>query len=216
MTEAEWLVCGNPDAMLWVVTSMGGARERKHLLFKVACCRRVWRFMPAASRAAVEAVEGFADGSGQRGRLARAQTGARILASLNAPNAFTPAHYAARAALAACEWGTDVDSHRAAALAVRGERGDDGLNAECRAQCDLLRDVFRPFRPVLLDPAWLAHGAADLARRLDAGGAFADLPILADALEDVGCDNADLLGHLRGPGPHVRGCWALDLVLGKG
>jgi hypothetical protein len=44
---------------------------------------------------------------------------------------------------------------------------------------------------------------------------FTDLPILADALEDAGCDNADILSHLRGPGPHVRGCWALDLILGK-
>jgi hypothetical protein len=46
-------------------------------------------------------------------------------------------------------------------------------------------------------------------------GKFNDLPILADALEDAGCTDADLLGHLRSPGPHVRGCWAVDLVLGK-
>ncbi len=45
--------------------------------------------------------------------------------------------------------------------------------------------------------------------------AFDRLPLLADALEDAGCTNAELLGHLRGPGPHARGCRALDLLLGK-
>jgi hypothetical protein len=44
---------------------------------------------------------------------------------------------------------------------------------------------------------------------------FADLPVLADALTEAGCADADLLGHLRSPGPHVRGCWAVDLLLGK-
>jgi hypothetical protein len=51
----------------------------------------------------------------------------------------------------------------------------------------------------------LPAGTLDLTR----------LAVLADALEEAGCDQADLLGHLRGPGPHVRGCWAVDLVLGK-
>jgi hypothetical protein len=45
--------------------------------------------------------------------------------------------------------------------------------------------------------------------------AFEQLPILADALEEAGCDNADILAHCRGPGPHVRGCWLVDLLLGK-
>jgi hypothetical protein len=45
--------------------------------------------------------------------------------------------------------------------------------------------------------------------------AFDRFPILADALEDAGCDNADILNHCRGPGPHVRGCWVIDLLLGK-
>jgi hypothetical protein len=57
--------------------------------------------------------------------------------------------------------------------------------------------------------------AAALAATIYHERAFDRLPILADALEDAGCDNADILDHLRGPGPHVRGCWALDLVLGK-
>ena len=57
---------------------------------------------------------------------------------------------------------------------------------------------------------------ATLARRTYDEGDFAALPVLGDALEDAGCADPELLGHLRGPGPHVRGCWALDLLLGKG
>jgi hypothetical protein len=51
----------------------------------------------------------------------------------------------------------------------------------------------------------LPEGTLDSAR----------LAVLADTLEDAGCTHAELLGHLRGPGPHVRGCWAVDLVMGK-
>jgi hypothetical protein len=73
-------------------------------------------------------------------------------------------------------------------------------------------------RPAALDPKWLAwnHGTVPaIARRIDNERAFGDLPILADALEDAGCTDPDILGHCRGPGPHVRGCWAIDRVLGR-
>ena len=82
---------------------------------------------------------------------------------------------------------------------------------------ELIREVFgNPFRPVAFDPAWRTPTVLALAGPAYADQAFDRLPILADALEDAGCDAADLLAHLRGPGPHVRGCSALDLVLGKG
>jgi hypothetical protein len=86
-------------------------------------------------------------------------------------------------------------------------------------QCDRLHCLFgNPFRPPRIDPAWLARndGAVrKLAEAIYEGRSFDRLPILADALEEAGCEDAELLGHLRGPGPHVKGCWALDLVLGK-
>ena len=89
--------------------------------------------------------------------------------------------------------------------------------------CPLFRDIFgNPFRPVAIFPAWKSQTVVSLAqaayeqRELPAGTLdVARLAVLADALEDAGCDQADLLGHLRGPGPHVRGCWAVDLLLGK-
>jgi hypothetical protein len=96
--------------------------------------------------------------------------------------------------------------------------------AERPVQARLIRCIFgNPFHPVQLHPAWrtpqmvaLAQAAYD-HRELPAGTLDnTRLAVLADALEDAGCTNADLLGHLRGPGPHVRGCWAVDLLLGKG
>jgi hypothetical protein len=88
--------------------------------------------------------------------------------------------------------------------------------AEGKAQADLLRDIFgNPFRPAALQPSWQTSEVVGLASTAYEERAFDRLPILADALEDAGCDNADILTHLRGPGRHVRGCWALDLLLGK-
>jgi hypothetical protein len=84
----------------------------------------------------------------------------------------------------------------------------------------LVRDIFgNPFRPVSVDPAWLRWNdgtAVAIARRVYDERRFEDLPILADALEEAGCTSGDILEHCRGPGPHVRGCWVVDLLLGKG
>jgi hypothetical protein len=88
---------------------------------------------------------------------------------------------------------------------------------------DILRCVWgNPFRPVTFDPTWRTSMVVALAqatyeeRILPAGNLEPDrLGVLADALEDAGCDNADVLGHLRRPEPHVRGCWVVDLALNK-
>jgi hypothetical protein len=98
--------------------------------------------------------------------------------------------------------------------------------AECAAQARLLREVVgNPFRAAAVDPGWLARDwgtlprlarAAEEDRRLPEGWLDpARLAVLADALEDAGCTDRELLGHLRGPGPHVRGCWAVDLLSRK-
>jgi hypothetical protein len=81
---------------------------------------------------------------------------------------------------------------------------------------DTLRDIFgNPFRPVTFDPDWRTSTAVAIAQAAYDSREFGNLPVLADALQDAGCENADVLDHLRGPGPHVRGCWVVDLVLGK-
>jgi hypothetical protein len=86
-------------------------------------------------------------------------------------------------------------------------------------QCKALRDIFgNPFRPAPgPDPTWLASNGgtvAVLAQSIYDQRAFDRLPLLADALEEAGCGDLALLEHLRGPGIHVRGCWAVDLILG--
>jgi hypothetical protein len=90
-------------------------------------------------------------------------------------------------------------------------------------QADVLRCIFgNPFRPVSLNAAWITPTVTSLAtvayeeRALPSGELDpVRLAVLADALEEAGCDSAEILNHLRGPGPHVRGCWAVDALLGK-
>jgi hypothetical protein len=92
--------------------------------------------------------------------------------------------------------------------------------AEKQIQADLLRDIFgNPFRSrPAINQSWLAWGdgtVPKLARAIYDERRFEELPVLADALEEAGCTDSDILSHCRGPGPHVRGCWVIDLLLGK-
>jgi hypothetical protein len=135
------------------------------------------------------------------------------------------------ASIAATVWSENVDAAVVAGWLVgQGEGVEKVFLAAHRpakaVQASLLRDIFgNPFRPASVNPAWLAwdNGAVvNLARAaydnraLPAGTLDnARLGILADALEEAGCDNQAILGHLRSPGPHYRGCWPVDLVLAK-
>src|SRR5207253_1730777 len=92
-----------------------------------------------------------------------------------------------------------------------------GFEQEKRYQFGLIRElVGDPFRPITVNRAWLKGTIRHLAQSIDEEQAFAELPVLADALEDAGCADEAMLTHLRSPGPHLRGCWVIDLLLGKG
>jgi hypothetical protein len=229
MTEADWLGGGDPSAML--DSAAGKLSERRLRLFACACVRRHWEQLrhDARPRAAVEVAERFADGLASAAELAAAREAAE-LAALDAPFFSAPAYQAARAAAdeaaPAAAHGVLLACHQMAvrAGAYEGVPGVDEQQAqkeaaawEDRAQCAALRDVAgNPFRPAVLDPAWLARagGAALLlARLIYDNDQFADLPFLADALLDAGCTNEALLAHCRAPGAHRRGCWAVDLLL---
>jgi hypothetical protein len=81
---------------------------------------------------------------------------------------------------------------------------------------EVLKDIIgNPFRPVTIDPSWLTSIVVALATGIYADRAFDRMPILADALQDARCENADILNHCRQPGEHVRGCWVVDSLLGK-
>jgi hypothetical protein len=80
----------------------------------------------------------------------------------------------------------------------------------------LLRDIFaNPFRPIAVNPSWLTAKVVRLAQAVYEERAFDNLPTLAEALEEAGCQDREILGHCRLSGEHARGCWVIDLVLGK-
>jgi hypothetical protein len=81
--------------------------------------------------------------------------------------------------------------------------------------CDILREIFNPFALLSLDPRWLTSSVVDVAEAIYQEKAFDRMPILADALMDAGCDSEEVLGHCRSEGPHVRGCWVVDLLTGR-
>jgi len=96
---------------------------------------------------------------------------------------------------------------------VPRERVQELLREEEVAQATLFRDIFTyPFRPVAFDPVWCTSDVLLLARGIYEEKAFDRMPILADALQEADCDNADILAHCRNEGPHVRGCWVIDLL----
>ncbi len=111
--------------------------------------------------------------------------------------------------LAAAFWMTDYP------FPLAGYRGNHEVaNALI---CDVFRDIFgNPFRTVAFDPAWRTSTSVAIAQGMYEPRDFTAMPILADALQDAGCDNDDVLNHCRGASAtHLRGCWVVDLVLGK-
>jgi len=96
------------------------------------------------------------------------------------------------------------------------ERFHASVKADLARQADLLRDVLgNPFRPVSGNPAWFTPTVHDLATGIYEEQAFDRIPLLANALEEAGCDNHDVLAHCRTPALHVRGCWVVDLLNAK-
>jgi len=226
MTEEQWLSCTDPAAMLEFLK--GKASDRKLRLFAVACCRHIWEsLLPGRCRAAVEMAERYADGSATDGDLNRARSMAFDVAHQARQREHRgrlgkPLQDPARRLFFA---GEAADAHQPFLIGrLQWAAHDSELKSVSPA---LLREIFGllSFRAVRIDPSLLTRNdslivklaqAAYDDRVLPAGTLdLARLDILADALEDVGAD-ATLLEHLRGLGPHVRGCFALDLLLGKG
>ena len=111
----------------------------------------------------------------------------------------------------------DGNIRRSMAFALdRGERAGLDVTARPGVARSLIRCVLgNPFRPAALAPGWATPDAVALARGMSEARDFAPMPILADALEEAGCDHPDILAHCRADGPHVPGCWVVDLLLGK-
>lgn len=229
MTEQEWLAYTELKPIMFGVLD-GRVSDRKLRLFGVACCRRVWdRLSEKCVRNAVEMAERYADGVGNRRALASVRS--KLIALQRSKSSTTPLQYdVGRYVLdAKCGAAAQFTAGNAASLGVQemsvipGGRffySYEKLAAESREQMVLLRDIFgNPFKPKpSIDPAYLRWNDSTvvrLAQQMYDSRDFSSMPILPDALEEAGCTSADILEHCRGPGPHVRGCWVVDLVLGK-
>jgi hypothetical protein len=186
---------------------------RKLRLFACGCCRSIWHLLgDRRSSDAIEKAEQFADGKATAGELEAAFFAAVDAADLEI---LEPTHFNARSAamVAATPNPTPGDAGVVWLYAWRA----DPKRCVHGEQASLIRDVFGPllFRPMTMNPSWLRPTVRQLAQSIYDEKAFERLPILGDALEDSGCDNQDILAHCRKPGEHVRGCWVVDLVLGK-
>lgn len=226
MTEQEWLTSPEPVRMVtnlcyhWKVTRTKNGR-RKLRLFGCACCRRVVHLFPDEPWwSLVDLAEALAEGTADQAEVDAALEVAELAdregesdqVGQARGNLFEAVRKLCRPA-----------AHAAIACSSVGVAFrwlGPGEAAECAEQGNLLRCIFvNPFRPPVIQPAWLSwNGGAvvALARTIHAERRFDDMPVLADTLQDAGCHEADLLSHCRQPGEHVRGCWVVDLILGKG
>jgi hypothetical protein len=208
MTEAEWLACDDPTLMTEVV--LGRASDRRLRLVACGCCREKWWRFSDQQLELVEAAERYADGildEAEREDLHQVYVGGGGSAS-------PEFRYAGKVPDPLTRLASEC-------LAPPGHDaefgwGDSFSQPERPLRVTIVRDIFgNPFRPVTLDPAWLTSTAVAVAKGMYESRDFSPMPILADALQDAGCTSEDVLSHCRGGGLHVRGCWVVDLVLGK-
>jgi hypothetical protein len=239
MTEAEWLTSSDLEAML--VFLQGKTSNRKLRLLGVACCHRIWQLLTdVRSRNAVNLCKLYASGLTTKGALAAAQAKAAEVASRLVVSALSLEQNRVLAAAQAARCvARPTDRPSGLATEIR-KVVHSTWSAESIGQAyQKLREVFahrsrlircifgNPFRASApLPPAVLAWSDRTIPRIAE--GIYEDrkmpegtldngrLAILADALLDAGCEDEHLIAHCRQPGPHVRGCWAIDLILGKG
>jgi hypothetical protein len=208
-SEFEWEVCPRPRPLLSVLRTVntGQQSERKLRLFAAFCTREYIRLHPDQPGRVVvrwaEVSERYADG------VASAEEWDRVRRSIHGrSHAIDPILHA----YCEAEGAGGIASYRR----VAWERSNEDEAREYQFLARMLRDIFgNPFRPVAFDPAWRSEAVVGIASGIYEERAFERLPILADALQEAGCEHPDILSHCREPGEHVRGCWVVDLVLGK-
>jgi hypothetical protein len=216
MTEAEWSAGTDSGPMLRFLRDSNKASDRKRLLFGCSCCRLLLRWLPFLTMS-MDELEKLEDDLNATKAETRQGEHARFLVSSYVEPFEGPA----------------ATNHLLRYKVTQRVPLKTGF-AICREVplsemlspatfIPLFRDVFgNPFRPVSLDPRWRTSTVVSLAqaaydeRILHAGHLDpARLAVLSDALEEAGCTDEATLSHLRSPGPHVRACWVVDLLLGK-
>lgn len=216
ITEAEWLSATTFGPLLRTASQLSS--ERKLRLFVCACARF---FLPANPHPdlhrGLAVAEQMADGTAS---LAAIESTRELFGSLTYVSDYEARGFGGENSFAAA-FVQDAVSPRVHQATRRAHgrlsdyEADLGL-VNAQTVVSWLRDIFgNPFRPVKIDPTWLTLSVIELARTIYDERAFDRLPILADALMDAGCDSEEIIQHCRGEGPHSRGCWVVDLVLGK-
>ena len=222
MTESDWWAETDDTNLLleWLVRWAKPA-NRKRMLFALACCRRVIPHLSDARFRGWAAVVEFL--TGERARNA----GIDAVPTASAFLELSKGQFPDAESWAGC--GSFRDTHLgwfgvsvAAREAVYASKHPDRRPAcdwaESEAHCALLHDIFGPlpFRNVTVEPWWLTSDVLALAQGIYDDNAFDRMPILADALQDAGCTDDDVLTHCRAEGwEHVRGCWLVDLLLDR-
>jgi hypothetical protein len=225
MTEAQWIAGTDPKPMLEFLR--GKASDRKLRLFAAACCRRIWHLLPdEGCRVALETAERFADGLASSEELIAARKAAyRAYAEsvdYDESDRFRGWESAAAAVAGVCwtegcrEEGLFHVTDNCYGLGPLSTGRGNGGQIEWRRQCHSLRDIFgNPFCTTNFIPAWLTPDVVTLAQSIYTARAFDRLQELANVLQRAGCDDVMLLDHCHERKPHTRGCWIVDVILGK-
>jgi hypothetical protein len=229
-TEASWLETNNPFLLLDILKERHIESPRKFRLAAVGCARRAWDQLTPAHREAIAVAERYADGEATFTAMRIARRGCpRYYRAQIEPRRLDPAYRDARQALSEMAFNLLGVASSAAMLespyahggGMWKKQGKEKWERESLALCRVIRDIFgNPFRPTpAVAPAWLAWNDGCIVKMAEVvydERAFDRLPILADALEEAGCADGDLLNHCREPGEHVRGCLVVDLLLARG
>jgi hypothetical protein len=233
MTEAECLVSSEPVAMLRFLR--GKTTERKQRLFACACCLGMWEQKPddlayravtygehwaeigasnrVEGRAIWDAIMELQDVEMHEGDH---QTALKLIYSLSCLEDDPLFLFTRETTRSIRDRLFTLPRRMLARLTGPGVDPQDSLREQAKPWYPIIRCIFcNPFRPVAFDPNWRTTTSLAIAQQMYDSRDFAAMPILADALQDAGCDNTDILDHCRGASPHVRGCWVVDLVLGN-
>jgi hypothetical protein len=211
LTEAEWRTCTSLSKMEWCLCSQGRTLScRRRRLFAAACAGHAGRLLKDPRfRQALAVSRRHADG--QAGPVELAATREAVA------RAIEETYWNSRSV-------SLVAAGRAVQAVLEGWEGVAALAAQADPrevlwQGEAFRDVAgNPFRPTIIDPAWLRWQdgcVVRMARNIYEDRLFDDLPILADALEEAGCADLEILAHCRSSPVHIRGCWVLDGLLGR-
>jgi hypothetical protein len=219
MTTVEWATSVDPEEMLSVLHEARIGTDRLPVVLAGFAARgRLLALLSPGLREPFAAYARWAEGRGVRPEMARWEFDPLARPGIDVWDADD----CVRNALGGCEyWLGLIAAVRAEACGVRRVAHFSRPPADAlgwhRRQADALRDALGdPLRPLNWNRRWATLDAEGVARTIDEHEEFGLLPVLADALEEAGCVDGQVLGHCREPGPHFRGCWVVDLVLGKG